>query len=134
VLGSLVLHDAWHNSGEGFKATHSVVVAFFVDGVMVDDNWNVFVHDPFILELLGEDGTLIDSRISNAGSGVSEVSHEGSLQIFDIAIFSEMDCKLSNKIKDVHSSSPLSILCHISKSVQKWCRKEILTNNFSNLR
>ena len=100
MLGNLVLHNEWHNSGEGVKATHSVVVAFFVDGVLVDYNWNVFGHDPVLLELFGEESTLGDSHISNTGSGVSKVPNEDRLQMFDIGIFSESDGKIGNKFKD----------------------------------
>jgi len=82
---------------------------------MVDDNWKVIGHDPFLLKRSGELGTLFHSFFSNAWSGVSKVRHEGRLQLFGKAIFSESNSKVGNKLKDYLSSSPLTIFSHISE-------------------
>lgn len=76
VLSNLVLHYEFHNGGEGVEATHSVVIAFFVNCVLVDDHWNKLGHYPVLFEFFREFFCLFDALISNAGCGVGEISHK----------------------------------------------------------
>lgn len=70
VLGDLFLCDVWHHCGKGVQAAHSVVVAFLVNGVVVVHDRNIILHDPLFLEGFGKNGTLFDTHLSNACSGV----------------------------------------------------------------
>ena len=132
MLGNLVLHYVWHHSGKGIEATHSVVVTFLINSVVVDDNGDELGHDPVLLELLGEFSTLGYTHVSDGGSSVCEVTHEDRLEMFDIGVFTESSCKFGNEFKDKHSCSPLSILGHVSESGQKCGGEKILSNNICN--
>ena len=50
VLCNLLFHYKWHDGSKRVQAAHSVVVSFFVNGVMVVHDWNVVLHDPVTLE------------------------------------------------------------------------------------
>jgi len=99
---------------------------------MVDDNWNVFVHDPILFEILSENGALFDAHLSNTVGGVGEVTHENGLEMFTIALFSENDSKFGDEFEHSHSNSPLAIFSHVTKSGQKLSVKEFLSDNVSN--
>ena len=71
VLGNLFLGDIWHHCCKGVQTAHSVVVASLVHGVLVVNDGNVILHDPLFLEGFGENGTLLNTHLTNAGSGVS---------------------------------------------------------------
>jgi len=114
VLGNLVFLYVWHNTSEGEEATGSVVISFFVGGEMVDNSWNIIAHNPVLLEFLSKKSALLDTHCSNTSSSVGEVTHENCLEMFGIALFSEVDSKISNEFKNSHSNSPLTIFSHIS--------------------
>ena len=110
---NLILHDVRHNCWQRVEAAHSVVVSFFVNGVMIIDNWDVLLHDPVLFERLSKDLTLLNSHLTNTGSGVCKVLHENTLEVFAEDIFTKDDSEVSNELKNAHSDSPLAILSHI---------------------
>ena len=71
VLGNLFLGDMWHHCSKGVQTAHSVVVASLVNGVLVDNDGNVILHDPLFLEGFCENGTLLNTHLTNACSGIS---------------------------------------------------------------
>lgn len=89
MLGNLILHHVWHNCTKGVEATHSVVISFLVNGIVVDNNWNIFIHDPIGFESLSKKSTLLNTHLSNTGGSIGKVAHEDGLERLDEYVFSE---------------------------------------------
>jgi hypothetical protein len=84
---------------------------------MVNDNWNIVVHNPLLFELSSKNGTLLNTHLSYTGGSVGEVANEDWLKMFEARFFTEDNGKISDEFEYTHSDSPLSILCHISELI-----------------
>jgi len=114
MLCDLFFHDEWHNSSKGVETTHSIVVSFLVNSVMIVNDWDIFGHNPFLFKGSCEGNTLRNTHLSDTSSSVSKVSHEDALKLFAIDFFSKYDSKICNKFENPHSNPPLPVFCHIS--------------------
>ena len=123
VLSHLVSLYVWHHSSQGAEAAHSEIVSFFLSIEVSDHIWNIFVHDPISLEVLGQNCTLFDSHFSNTCGCVCQISHEDSLKMLAKYFLSENETKFSNKLQDCHPYPPLTFFGHIGESLdQRGCQ------------
>ena len=84
-------------------------------------------------ELLGEHFSLFDAALSNTGSGVSQVGHEGLEQILHEYAFIKGKAKVSNEAEYSLSHSPLAIPGQIVDEGKNVLREEIVTQYLGNL-
>lgn len=133
MLGDCVLRSVRHHGSQRVQAAHPVVVTFLVHRVVVVYHWNVLLKNPVLREVLGQNGRLLNTHSPHACSGIRQISHECSLEMLLEKIFSKDDSKISNKLKDSHSNSPLTILGHVAESGHQLGGQEISADDVGDL-